>query len=101
MGDNEEIPKECNRIVTEFDAVHPRFAPEDPNAVLKYEKENYYYCKQCRLYFAPTFIALKTHFKHQMIEHNPIGTCFYCKGKVYEFLQNEESKLYHNCRDQL
>ncbi|CAH1106203.1 unnamed protein product [Psylliodes chrysocephalus] len=84
---------------SESDAVHPRFIKENPEEILKYEQEHYYYCIQCQLYFAPTFEGLSIHYDKEIISHKPLGSCFYCKGKVYEYTKQGESKLYHNCRN--
>lgn len=84
---------------TEFDAVHPRFRKEATEDISSYEKANYYYCKQCNLFFAPTVLGLETHFTKEIIKHNCFGSCFYCKGKVYEYYLNETSLVFHNCKN--
>nr|CAH7752699.1 unnamed protein product [Callosobruchus chinensis] len=92
---------EYTRIETasESDAVHSRFCPEDPETVQKYEKENYYYCPQCKLYFAPSYQGLYMHFTHPIVRHDSCGSCLYCKGSVYEYHLNIELRIYHNCKD--
>lgn len=85
--------------VTESDAVHPRFVEETREHIAKFEKENYYYCKQCNLFFASTYNGLKTHFTDEITTHQATGSCFYCKGKVYEYSLNRNYFVYHNCRD--
>lgn len=87
------------KLCSEVDAVHPRFTKEDPEEISVYEKANYYFCKQCNLYFAPTVLGLKTHFTKEIIEHNSIGSCFYCKGKVYEYYLNKTSLVFHKCHN--
>lgn len=83
---------------TEFDAVHPRFVkPENLERVRRFQMENDYFCEQCRLFFAPTVEALKLHFKGDIVQHRPYGSCFYCKGAVYQYKFNQESLLYHKC----
>lgn len=84
---------------TESDAVHPRFKVETPAEILSYEKANYYYCNQCKLYFAPTVLGLETHFTKEIVKHNYFGICLYCKGKVYEYYLNESQLVFHNCKD--
>lgn len=83
---------------TEFDAAHPRFVkPEELEVVRKFQTEHDFYCEQCDLFFAPTMLAVKLHFKGDMVEHRPYGKCFYCKGPVYQYKMNQESHLYHKC----
>lgn len=84
--------------LTESDAVHPRFQKETTEEISTYEKNNYYYCKQCKLYFAPTVLGLETHFGKEIIKHNSFGVCLYCKGDVYEYYLNETSLVFHNCK---
>ncbi|ENN76536.1 hypothetical protein D910_08324 [Dendroctonus ponderosae] len=89
------ITAEC---ITEFDAVHPRFQPEDEAVALRYQQEHYYFCQQCNLFFAPTVTGLKVHFKGDMVKHKTCGSCFYCQGPVYEYSINSERKVYHSCK---
>lgn len=96
MSNNTKLEKNA---YSDIDAVHPRFKHETVEEVTIYEKENYYYCQQCRLYFAPTSIALFTHFTNEIKVHKSCGVCLYCKGKVFEYYQNETSFIFHNCRD--
>lgn len=90
---------EIKKSFTEFDAVHPRFRKETSEEISTYEKANYYYCKQCNLYFAPTVLGLETHFTKEIIKHDSFGSCFYCKGKVFEYYLNEISLVFHNCNN--
>lgn len=83
---------------TEFDAIHPRFKPEDEVVALKYQKENYFHCQQCNTFFAPTVTALNTHFKGDIVKHKPCSSCFYCRGEVYEYTINNQHRIYHTCR---
>lgn len=92
-----ENPRKVSK--TEFDAVHPRFKNETKEEMSKYEKTNYYFCEQCKLYFAPTVLGLETHFTKEIITHNSFGVCFYCKGSVYQYLLNGTSLIFHNCKD--
>ncbi|KAF2886202.1 hypothetical protein ILUMI_19970 [Ignelater luminosus] len=102
-----ELPKqqvseqECEiEVTTEFDAVHPRFRePKKPEAIEEFQRANDYYCEQCKLYFAPDVVALKTHFREDMVKHKQIAECFYCKGPVYGYKFNNEQKIYHNCEE--
>ncbi|KAL1497747.1 hypothetical protein ABEB36_008653 [Hypothenemus hampei] len=75
------IKKEAN---TEFDAIHPRFQPEDEEVALKYQQQNYYFCGQCNIFFAPTVRGLNIHFKGDMVKHSSCGSCFYCHGELCE-----------------
>lgn len=95
----DDIIEERKISYTEADAVHPRFKNETPEETKAYQKTNYYFCKQCQLYFAPTVLGLKNHFTKQIITHTACGTCIYCKGNVYEYYLNENSCVFHNCRD--
>ncbi|CAG9856453.1 unnamed protein product [Phyllotreta striolata] len=92
-----EVEQTATPSISEFDAVHPRFVKENPEDVVKYEQEHYYYCEQCRMYFAPTFEALRVHFDKEIITHEPIGSCFYCKGNVFGYKKSGQLRAYHNC----
>lgn len=91
----EDFPSKESR--TEFDAVHPRFAKPEEVEVRQYQTEHDYFCEQCDMFFAPTVRALKYHFKSGRISHTSCGSCFYCKGPVYEYGQNNVGRLYHIC----
>ena len=85
---------------TENDAVHPRFTePKDPILIREYQIANDYYCEQCRLFFAPTVLGLKTHFKEDMVQHRPVGNCFYCNGPVFAYSFNNRRKIHHSCNE--
>lgn len=93
---------ECeeSEITTEFDAIHPRFRdPKKPEVIEEFQRTNDYYCEQCKLYFAPDVLALKTHFKEDMVKHKQVGECFYCKGPVYAYKFNNKQHVYHNCEE--
>ncbi|KAK5641637.1 hypothetical protein RI129_010184 [Pyrocoelia pectoralis] len=97
----EEVEGLCNKANrTEFDAVHPRFSgPKDPQLIREFQVANDYYCEQCRLFFAPTVLALQTHFKEDMVQHQPLGNCFYCNGPVYAYSFNNRRRIHHSCGD--
>lgn len=102
MENSKEVVEEefvRRETVTESDAVHPRFIKEDPEEIREYELHNYYFCQQCNIFFAPTVQGLKTHFKGDIVRHEAIGSCFYCKGKVYEYSLDNKLRVYHNCKD--
>lgn len=82
---------------TEFDAVHPRFVRPEETQVREFQREHDYFCEPCNLFLAPTIQALKYHFKKGRVTHQPRGSCFYCKGPVYEYKLNDDSLLYHIC----
>ncbi|EFA08702.1 hypothetical protein TcasGA2_TC006373 [Tribolium castaneum] len=100
-----ENPKETtekfikNEAYTELDAIHPRFMePQDAQVVRDYEIQHHFYCDECKLFFAPTFRALKTHFDGEMVRHKPYASCFYCQGSVFEYKFKNERKLFHDCK---
>uniref|UniRef100_A0A1Y1KXN6 Uncharacterized protein n=1 Tax=Photinus pyralis TaxID=7054 RepID=A0A1Y1KXN6_PHOPY len=101
----ERIPEALENVVgranrTEFDAVHRRFTePKDPKLIREYQVANDYYCDQCRLFFAPDVVGLRTHFKEDMVRHRPVGNCFYCNGPVYAYYYNNNRRIHHNCRN--
>lgn len=83
---------------SELDAVHNRFVkPPDSKVLLEYQYNNHYYCEKCKLFFAPTVLGLKTHFKEDMTKHDSYGPCFYCEGKVFVYKLRNEKRFYHNC----
>ncbi|CAH0564181.1 unnamed protein product [Brassicogethes aeneus] len=85
---------------SEFDAAHPRFIKQNEEDVLKFQTENHYYCKQCKFFFAPTVLGLKTHFKGDVVKHAPYEkNCVYCEGSVYEYYLNNVRQYYHNCQN--
>lgn len=84
--------------VTEHDAVHPRFQDENEEEVRQCQLQRDYYCEQCRLFIAPSVIALKIHFRGDIVKHEACGTCFYCRGPCFEYKWNEKCFLYHICR---
>lgn len=99
--ENSEVSEELvsRKTLTESDAVHPRFIRQSSEEIREYELHNYYFCKQCNLFFAPSVNGLNMHFKADRVKHEAIGSCFYCKGRVYEYTLNNEPRVYHNCRD--
>lgn len=100
--DNDESKKIVQEFIkkeaiTEFDAVHPRFLPENEECAKKYQAEHYFFCAQCNLYMAPTVHALKVHFLEHNIDHKRYGSCMYCKEAVYEYTLNGERQIFHIC----
>lgn len=88
--------------ITESDAVHPRFAdPPAENDVANYHRTFDYFCPTCYVYFAPTVLGLREHFKKGRIDHTFKDKCVYCKMPVYEYTLNERTKKYHECTKSL
>lgn len=96
----EEVFVEKKKSVTESDAVHPRFLDTEKSNSNQneYETKNYYYCEECKLFFAPDDKGLRIHFKEDIIKHTPTGNCFYCNGPVYTYLLHDKKYNYHNCK---
>lgn len=96
----EEIYFEKKQSVTESDAVHPRFLDTEKKEKEEHEYEvnHYYYCEQCKLFFAPDDKGLRTHFNEARVKHNPSGNCFYCSGPVYTYSISRKKYSYHNCK---
>lgn len=94
-----EIERRVSKLShTEYDAVHPRFQKPNEAADVAYEEKNHYYCEQCKMFFAPTDDGLKMHFQKEIKTHRPYkDPCVYCNGKVYEYVINGESRVFHNC----
>lgn len=100
-NNKDNIRKRIRRISgnTESDAVHPRFNTNTDIETEEYQKEHHYFCTICRAYFAPTTLALHEHFRPGRIIHEPIASCVYCQGPVYNYSINEQRRFYHDCKE--
>lgn len=97
--DNEEIKKHFSNGRTVSDAVHPRFdAPPDEQLSIEYKRKHFYYCPQCNDFMAPTTLALREHFSPERIKHERTEPCVYCKGPVYVYNINNETRVHHDCQ---
>lgn len=101
--ENTEQLSFCEKIgksVTESDAVHPRFTgTADEQQIHEFQIEHDFYCRNCDIFFAPTILGLRQHFKPGRINHKSTKKCIYCKGCVYEYYLNERLKFYHDCAE--
>lgn len=100
--DSKKKKDKKKKVRTELDAVHPRFTtPIDEEEMLKYETEHHYYCNTCKVFIAPTNLALKIHFKEEIQDHPASGSCLYCKGDTFVYKFNGNIRYFHNCADYL
>lgn len=98
-SDNVNNSGKLSRNTTESDAIHPRFLEPNEKEIRRFQIEHEYFCQSCGLFFAPTVLGLREHFKPGRILHLSTRDCIYCKKAVYDYYLNNRIRYYHDCTE--
>ncbi|XP_075219944.1 uncharacterized protein LOC142323706 [Lycorma delicatula] len=94
-----ESPGPSNLV--QVDAVHPlfngcRYKTRSVGTSTEEDKNDLYYCPECKTFILKENICLKMHFQRP---HEPYNNCIYCKEPVYFYICGNERLFYHICHN--